>query len=160
MNLIAAWLLNVAMQSVLLLIVACLIDRLFAMRNAWRELLWRAALFGGVSITGSRFGEGEMTRRTVAAFAGYSRPLKGMDGLEACAIADYAHGWLFGGREDVFSMGAAIGRTIAASPTLDVVPFGDLRLHSSNRGTLAVGAGIVFSKSLTVRANCSALKYR
>jgi len=48
MNLIAAWLLNVAMQSVLLLIAACLIDRLFTMRNAWRELLWRAALFGGV----------------------------------------------------------------------------------------------------------------
>jgi beta-lactamase regulating signal transducer with metallopeptidase domain len=48
MNLVAAWLLNVAMQSVLLLIAACLIDRLFTMRNAWRELLWRAALFGGV----------------------------------------------------------------------------------------------------------------
>ncbi len=48
MNFIAAWLLNVAMHGVLLLIAACLIDRLFAMRNAWRELLWRAALFGGV----------------------------------------------------------------------------------------------------------------
>ena len=48
MNLVAAWLLNVAMQSVLLLIVACLIDWLFTMRNAWRELLERVALFGGV----------------------------------------------------------------------------------------------------------------
>ena len=48
MNLVAAWLLNIAMQSVLLLIAACLIDRFFTMRNAWRELLWRAALFGGV----------------------------------------------------------------------------------------------------------------
>jgi beta-lactamase regulating signal transducer with metallopeptidase domain len=48
MNLVVAWLLNVAMQSVLLLIAACLIDRLFTMRNARRELLWRVALFGGV----------------------------------------------------------------------------------------------------------------
>ncbi|HEY4353983.1 MAG TPA: M56 family metallopeptidase, partial [Paraburkholderia sp.] len=48
MNIVAAWLLNVALQSVLLLIAAWAIERAFALRNAWRELLWRAALFGGV----------------------------------------------------------------------------------------------------------------
>jgi beta-lactamase regulating signal transducer with metallopeptidase domain len=48
MNIVAAWLLNIALQSVLLLIAAWAIERVFAPRNAWRELLWRAALFGGV----------------------------------------------------------------------------------------------------------------
>ncbi|HEX3894972.1 MAG TPA: M56 family metallopeptidase [Rudaea sp.] len=48
MNIAAAWLFNVALQSVLLLIAAWAIERAFAPRNAWRELLWRAALFGGV----------------------------------------------------------------------------------------------------------------
>ena len=48
MNVVVEWLLTVALQSVLLLIAAWAIDRVFALRNAWRELLWRAALFGGV----------------------------------------------------------------------------------------------------------------
>jgi beta-lactamase regulating signal transducer with metallopeptidase domain len=48
MNLAVAWLLNVAMQSILLLIAALLLERVFTLRNSWRELLWRAALFGGV----------------------------------------------------------------------------------------------------------------
>lgn len=47
--LIAGWLLTVALHGGLLLIVAWMIDRIWrAPQNAWRELIWRCALFGGV----------------------------------------------------------------------------------------------------------------
>ena len=49
MNIIAAWLLTVAIHGVVLLLVAWMIDiRVPSLRGAWRELLWRTALFGCV----------------------------------------------------------------------------------------------------------------
>ena len=48
MTTMTAWLLNVALQSVLLFISAWVIDRAFPLRNSLRELVWRGALFGGV----------------------------------------------------------------------------------------------------------------
>jgi beta-lactamase regulating signal transducer with metallopeptidase domain len=49
MNIIAAWLLTVAVHGVVLLLAAWTIDTgMPSMRGAWRELLWRTALFGCV----------------------------------------------------------------------------------------------------------------
>src|SRR5512143_732814 len=46
---IAGWLLTVALHGALFLSAAWLIDRFWrAPPNAWRELMWRVALFGGV----------------------------------------------------------------------------------------------------------------
>ncbi|QBB71836.1 M56 family metallopeptidase [Pseudolysobacter antarcticus] len=42
-----AWLLTVAMHAMLLLACAWLLDTTLKLRLAWRELLWRSALFGG-----------------------------------------------------------------------------------------------------------------
>ena len=48
-NAIAGWLLTVALHGGVLLAAAWLIDRTWrAPPNAWRELMWRVALFGGV----------------------------------------------------------------------------------------------------------------
>ena len=48
MNLVAAWLLTLALHASTLLLLALAIDRACpGMRGAWRELLWRSALFGG-----------------------------------------------------------------------------------------------------------------
>jgi hypothetical protein len=45
----AGWLLTVALHGGLFLLAAWLIDRTWhAPPNAWRELMWRVALFGGV----------------------------------------------------------------------------------------------------------------
>ena len=45
----AGWLLTVALHGGLFLLAAWLIDRTWrAPPNAWRELIWRVALFGGV----------------------------------------------------------------------------------------------------------------
>jgi len=44
----AGWLLTVALHGGLFLLAAWLIDRTWhAPPNAWRELMWRVALFGG-----------------------------------------------------------------------------------------------------------------
>jgi beta-lactamase regulating signal transducer with metallopeptidase domain len=49
MTAITAWLLTIAVHGTLLLLVAWTIDRVFgSLRCAWRELLWRTALFGCV----------------------------------------------------------------------------------------------------------------
>jgi beta-lactamase regulating signal transducer with metallopeptidase domain len=49
MNIIAAWLLTVAIHGVVLLLAAWTIDTWVpSLRGAWRELLWRTALFGCV----------------------------------------------------------------------------------------------------------------
>ena len=49
MNIIAAWLLTVAVHGVVLLLAAWMIDIWVAsLRGTWRELLWRSALFGCV----------------------------------------------------------------------------------------------------------------
>ena len=48
-EILAAWLLTVALHASVLLGVAWLIDRgALRTRPAWREMLWRAAFFGGV----------------------------------------------------------------------------------------------------------------
>ena len=49
MNMLAAWILSIAVQGMVLVLAAWLIERAFpALRGAWRESLWRVALFGGV----------------------------------------------------------------------------------------------------------------
>jgi beta-lactamase regulating signal transducer with metallopeptidase domain len=49
MSIIAAWLLTVAVHGVVMLLAAWTIDRSVpSLRGAWRELLWRTALFGCV----------------------------------------------------------------------------------------------------------------
>ena len=60
MNIVVAWLLTVALHGVLLLIAAAVIDRAFALRNAWRELLWRSALFGGVLTATLQIASGQL----------------------------------------------------------------------------------------------------
>lgn len=110
-------------------------------------------LFGGATMAGARSDEFG-TKRSYGLFTGYSVPVKALGATEICPVVDLHSGWsaLNGMSDDpVLSLGAAVGHTIVASPTLDVVPFGDLRYHSANRGTLALGAGMIFSKTLTVR---------
>lgn len=52
-EILAAWLLTVALHSSVLLGIAWLLDRgALRARPAWREVLWRAALFGGVVTAG------------------------------------------------------------------------------------------------------------
>ncbi len=48
MTLIATWLLTIAVHGGVLLLVAWAIDQAVRLRCAWRELLWRTALFGCV----------------------------------------------------------------------------------------------------------------
>jgi len=49
MNLLIAWLLMLALHASVLLLIAWSIDTcLRSLRETWRELLWRAALFGGL----------------------------------------------------------------------------------------------------------------
>lgn len=61
MSTIAAWLLSIAVQGAALLLVAWLIDRAFpVLRGAWRELLWRTALFGGMVTATLQLGSGQL----------------------------------------------------------------------------------------------------
>ena len=53
----AGWLLTVALHGSVFLAAAWLIDRTWrAPPNAWRELMWRVALFGGHAIPLHRLG--------------------------------------------------------------------------------------------------------
>lgn len=53
-RLLAAWLLTTAVHGSVLLGLAWLIDRVHTRAFAWRELMWRCALFGGVITAGAQ----------------------------------------------------------------------------------------------------------
>jgi hypothetical protein len=126
-------------------------------------------LFGGGSISGTRFDHIDDTQKTLGLSGGFSIPLVSMRGTELCPLADYAHSW---GPGDNFSgnsiaLGGAIGHPFAASPTVMLVPFADLRwVHASgtiadtpvgdiktsdNFGSLTLGSGIMFTSTVTLR---------
>jgi hypothetical protein len=116
-------------------------------------------LFGGVSISGTKFEGVDESAKDLGLFGGLSVPVKTMPGVEFCPVASFDHIWFPGDASgNDFSIGGAVGKNIVTSPTMNVVPFGDLRLiHASvesasdNYGALTLGAGIVFSKTLSVR---------
>lgn len=121
-------------------------------------------LFGGVSVAGTKLDGVDESAKSFGFFGGLSVPVKSIPGLEFCPVADFTHinyPGDFSGNN--FTIGGALGRTLVASPTVNVVPFADLRLlHASisasgggsasdNSGQLGLGAGIVFSKTVTLR---------
>jgi hypothetical protein len=124
-------------------------------------------LFGDVAVAGSKFDGVDQTAKGFGLAGGVSVPVKTMPGLEFCPVADFAHTSgpnlpQLDESSNVFSIGGALGRTLAATPTLNIVPFADLRLvhsrvsvngngASDNSGVLGLGAGFVFSKTMTLR---------
>src|SRR5262249_17839630 len=128
----------------------------------------KAGLFGGLAVAGWKTDGIDETTKSLGAFGGLSVPLTTtMPDLEFCPVASFDHAWYpGGGGVDVsgnnFTIGGAFGRTFVASPTMDIVPFGDLRLvrvsisaagssASDKSGQLALGAGFIFSKRVSVR---------
>jgi len=127
----------------------------------------KPGLFGGVAIDGTKFDGVDQTAKSFTFAGGLSVPVASMKGLEFCPVADFTHSSgpnvpQFDESANAFSIGGAFGRAIASTPTLDIVPFADLRLvHTSvsvnnvsasdNSGMLGLGAGIVFSKTMTLR---------
>jgi len=100
------------------------------------------SLFGGASISGTRFDGTNETAKNLGLSGGFS--------VSSNSI----------------SLGGAIGHPFAASPTVTLVPFADLRwIHfsgkvksdlgeatgSDNFGSLTLGAGIMFTKTVTLR---------
>ena len=128
-------------------------------------------LFGGIGISGTRFDGTDETAKNLEFSAGLRVPLVSLPGTEVCPVVDFVHSWgpdVPGSNisSNTTSLGGAIGHPFAASPTLGIVPFADLRwIHGSvtttnpvanfkssdNFGSLTLGAGIVFNKTVTVR---------
>lgn len=129
-------------------------------------------LFGSVSLAGVRYdGAGDPSATLLEFGGGYSVPAKSLPSLEFCPVASFSH--QFGPDQggvntsaNNFTMGAALGRSLVASPTLNIVPFADLRfVHTSvsvdsdvgnfdasdNYGSLGLGAGLVFNRTVTLR---------
>src|SRR4051812_19779132 len=94
-------------------------------------------LFGGVSVAGTKFDGVDQTAKSFALNGGVSVPVKSIAGLEFCPVADFAHTsgpnvGQFKASSNDFSIGGGIGRSIVGTPSLNVVPFADLRLvHTS-----------------------------
>jgi len=127
-------------------------------------------LFGTLSLAGIRY-DGDASATLLDVGVGYSVPAKTMPSLEFCPVANFSHQFgpsrgEFDTSANNFSIGAALGRSLVASPTMNVVPFADLRfVHTSvnvesdfgnvdfsdNYGSLSLGAGIVFNKTTTLR---------
>jgi hypothetical protein len=128
----------------------------------------KPGLFAGASLSGTRIDNVDETAKNLGLSGGFSIPLVSLPGTELCPVADYVHTW---GPGDDFSgnsiaLGGSIGHAFPASPTLTLVPFADLRwIHQSvsidtpvgdangsdNFGSLTLGSGIMFSKTLTLR---------
>src|SRR3954463_13135931 len=124
------------------------------------------SLFGGASISGTRFDGTNETAKNLGLSGGFSIPLISLPGTELCPVADFVHSWGpdvggFSVSSNSISLGGAIGHPFAASPTVTLVPFADLRwIHfsgkvksdlgdatgSDNFGSLTLGAGIMFTK--------------
>lgn len=127
-------------------------------------------LFGSVSVAGIRY-DGDASATLLDFSGGYSVPAKSLPSLEFCPVASFSH--QFGPNEggvntsaNNFSFGAALGRSLVATPTMNIVPFADLRfVHTSvsvdsdlgnfdgsdNYGSLGLGAGLVFNRTVTLR---------
>ncbi|HEY4303845.1 MAG TPA: hypothetical protein VGM82_05230 [Gemmatimonadaceae bacterium] len=128
-------------------------------------------LFGGASLSGTRFDGTNSTGKNLGLSGGFSLPLVTLPGTEICPVIDYTHAWGpnsggFDVSSNAVSIGGAIGHQFPATPTLMLVPFADVRwLHAStkvssggasstgsdNLGVLTLGSGIMFSKTVTLR---------
>lgn len=128
-------------------------------------------LFAGGSLSGTRFSGTNETGKNLGLSGGFSLPLVSLPGTELCPVADFVHTWGpdVGGVDvtsNSIALGGAIGHSFAASPTLSLVPFADLRwIHASVKiksdvgsgsgsddfGSLTLGTGIMFTKTVTLR---------
>ena len=128
-------------------------------------------LFGGGSISGTRFSGTNETGKNLGLSGGFSIPLASLPGTELCPVADFVHTWgpnegAFHTSSNTIALGGSIGHAFPANPTLMLVPFADLRwVHvnahvetpvgngsgSDSFGTLTLGSGIMFSKTVTLR---------
>jgi hypothetical protein len=128
-------------------------------------------LFGGGSISGTRFDGTNKTGKSLGLSGGFSIPLVSLPGTELCPVADFVHSWGpdiggFDPSSNTIALGGAIGHAVVASPTVTLVPFADLRwIHASahlrtglgttsasdNFGSLTLGSGIMFTKTVTLR---------
>jgi len=125
-------------------------------------------LFAGGSFSGTRFDGTDQTAKNLGLSGGFSIPLVSLPGTELCPVADYVHSWGPGDNisGNSIALGGSLGHSFLASPTLTLVPFVDLRwIHQSvsidtpvgdggdsdNFGSLTLGSGIMFSKTVTLR---------
>jgi hypothetical protein len=127
----------------------------------------KPGLFGGVSVAGLKADHADQTAKSLGVFGGFSVPVSPTyPGLEFCPVASFDHTWYpdvagasVSGNQ--VTLGGALGRPFVMSPTLNLVPYVDLRwVHASvsigdinssdSFGQLGIGAGFVFSKKVTV----------
>ena len=128
----------------------------------------KPGLFGGGSFSGTRIDNVDETAKNLGLSGGFSIPLVSLPGTELCPVADYVHSWGPGDNisGNSIALGGTLGHPFIASPSLTLVPFVDLRwIHASvhvdtpvgnadgsdNFGSLTLGSGLMFSKTLTLR---------
>ena len=138
-------------------------------------------VFGGATISGTRIDGLDGTARNLGVSGGFRIPLVSQPGTELCPIGEFVHTWgpdftvmtasgipvgVGHSLSNAVSLGGAMGHPFVANPSVTLVPFADVRwVHFSARGwspidtdtasdsygSLTLGTGIMFSKTVTLR---------
>lgn len=140
----------------------------------------QAPVFGGATVSGTRLDGLDGTARNLGVSGGFRIPLVSHPGTELCPIGEFVHTWgpafpvtsngipagVGHSLSNAVSLGGAMGHPFVANPSVTLVPFADVRwVHVSARGwspidtstaydsygSVTLGAGIMFSKTVTLR---------